>query len=136
VSTGAWPRPPGAYLHGSVVVVPARVAAWMDATLRLREVRTAVRAADAEVYSVLVAIRLAALTWRNGTSGSGQQAAPQPASTPGSQLMTTTQAAAITGVSDRTIRRAVSGGTLPARKHGGRWLITSTDLDQYRARAR
>lgn len=39
-----------------------------------------------------------------------------------------TEAAQATGVSKRTIRDAISDGTLPARKRGRRWIIPALAL--------
>ncbi|MFY1589160.1 hypothetical protein ACN267_32260, partial [Micromonospora sp. WMMD734] len=65
-------RPPAAYVHGldgPTVVVPGRVAAWLERHANLRQVRTAQRGADPEVDAVLVALAVAAAAWR-------QQAVP------------------------------------------------------------
>lgn len=45
-----------------------------------------------------------------------------------------TEAAAILGVSQRTIRRAIARGELPAAKQGGVYRIAPPDLEKYRER--
>lgn len=37
----------------------------------------------------------------------------------------------ILGVSDQTIKRRIKSGELPARKIGGKWKVTRSDLEEY-----
>lgn len=130
------PRPPAAYVHGdgSVVVVPARVAAWLQRHAGLRSLRTECRGVDREVDAVLVALAVAAAAWSgqfNG-SGSGTVHAGQPEPAPVSTL-TTAQAATLLGCTDRAVRKAIAAGRLHAVDDGGRWRIAREDLEHYRA---
>src|SRR5262245_32748341 len=43
------------------------------------------------------------------------------------------EAAAVLGVSDRTVRRAIARGDLPATRHAGVYRIAAADLARYRA---
>src|SRR5215217_4178328 len=45
-------------------------------------------------------------------------------------------AAAVLGVSQRTVRRAIARGDLPATKHAGVYRIAPADLERYRMRGR
>ncbi len=61
---------------------------------------------------------------------------PRPAEgdVPDGHWLTTHDAAAQSGVHERTIRRAISRGELTATRHGGRLLIAPHDLHAYAAR--
>jgi excisionase family DNA binding protein len=61
------------------------------------------------------------------TADSGHDPAAQPA------FLTAREAAAKLGVHERTIRRAIDRGELPAAKHAGIFRIAPTDLARYRA---
>lgn len=132
------PRPPGAYVHGTegpVVIVGGRVAAWLERHANLRAIRTAHRGIDPEVDAVMVALGVAAATWRQRVAASAdhgteqaKQAAPVPRST-----LTTKQAATLLDMSERGIRDACAEGRLPAERHGGQWAIAREDAEHYRA---
>lgn len=128
-------KPPSAYLHGEgpacIVIVPARVAAWIASRTELRGARISARGDDPEVYAVLAALHRAALTWR--TSATGSPTPPPPEVTTPSKWMSTSQAAQRLGVTDRAIRNAISSGRLPAQSVDGRWRITREDIEHYRA---
>lgn len=127
-------RSPAAYVHGvdaPIVVVPARVAAWLERHARLGELHAGNRGADPEVDAVLVALVLAARAWRMSATGR-VEAAPTGTETP-SRQMNAAQAAEVIGVSDRSIRRAITTGRLPARKVATCWVIEREDVEHYRA---
>ena len=46
------------------------------------------------------------------------------------------QLAEVFGVNERTVRRWISSGTLPAYKLGHQWRISQRDLDAFLQRAR
>lgn len=129
------PKPPGAYLHGDgpacVVIVPARVAAWLATRTNLRNVRISARGTDPEVYAVLHDLHRAALAWR--TSAAGSVDAPVPEEPRPSEWGSTTQAAGLLGITDRAVRLAVREGRLPAQQVAGRWRVTREDVEHYRA---
>lgn len=128
-------RPPTAYVHGvdaPVVVVPARVCAWLERYASLNEVRIQERGADPEVDAVLVAVRLAALTWRTTATGTAVAAKPE-APTDLNQWMSTGQAAERLGITDRAVRLAIKENRLKATNLDGRWRITAEDLQHFTA---
>lgn len=135
--TAEW-RPPAAYVHGidgPAVVVPARVAAWLERVARVAQLRIDHRGIDPEVDSVLVALGVAATAWRvnQGIStdqGTGQRKEPELAA--GSSL-TTTQAANLLHITDRGVRAAIASGRLDAQRVGDQWLIDREDLEHFRA---
>lgn len=51
-------------------------------------------------------------------------------------ILTAVEAAALLGVHERTIRRAISRGDLPAVKRSGVFWIDLSDLDRYQVRRR
>lgn len=128
-------RSPAAYIHcvgAPVVVIPARVCAWLERHARLNEVRIRERGSDPEVDAVLVALRLAALTWRTTATGTPVAAKPEPASEL-NQWLSTTQAADILYITDRAVRLAISEKRLPATFVNGRWRITREDTQHFAA---
>lgn len=126
-------RPPAAYVHGlggPVVVVPGRVAAWLERHADLGKLRAEHRGADAEISAVLVALGVAAATWRGAATGTTDAATPEPDSP---SELSTSQAAGLAEVSPRAIRRAIAEGRLPARRAGQRWVLSREDVEHYRA---
>lgn len=127
-------RPPQAYVHGidaPIVVVPARIAAWLERNLGLNQVRINARGADPEVDSVLNALRLAALTWRTTVTGSSQ--APEPEATRESKWYSTTEAGERLGITDRAVRLAIKEKRLHATNLDGRWRLTTEDIEHFKA---
>lgn len=85
------------------------------------------------ILALLIAALIAEAKAGMSATGQDRAAGDQPArsSTAG---LTTSDAAAALGVTDRTIRRAAASGQLPATRVGRRsWLISPDDLEQYRA---
>lgn len=126
-------RPPSAYIHGvgsPSVVVPGRVAAWLESH-GLNELRIVARGADAEVDNVLVAIRTAAMAWRAAATGSKQ--APEPEVTRESKWYSTTEAAERLGITDRAVRLAIQEKRLHATNLDGRWRINTEDIEHFKA---
>ena len=127
-------RPPAAYVHGvhaPVVIVPARIAAWLERHASLNEVRIRSRGADPEVDAVLAALRLAALTWRTAVTGSTN--APEPELPPQSKYYSTSEAAERLGITDRAVRLAIAQNRLNATNLHGRWRITPEDIAHFKA---
>jgi hypothetical protein len=101
---------------GGVVIVPARLAALLVLRLRLAEYYAKHRGKDPELDRLLVALGRASLASRGldvtdlGTDVDhrAEQAAPSP------ERLSTTQAAARLGVTDRAIRAAITRHRLPA----------------------
>lgn len=89
-------RTPAHYVHGlgmagPVVIVPGRIAAWLECHADLNSVRVNARGMDPEADAVRLAIRWAALAWRDVATGRQQPAEPEVAGS-SRQWMTTTQA--------------------------------------------
>ena len=109
------------------VLVPPRIADWIERQIGLvSERRIGLADTDPLAYAVLSALRIVAFNHR---SGSGTKSAQGQPSSKESQWLTTSEAAARVGVTDRAIRKWIAQGRLPATRYGGRWLIDQTDLD-------
>lgn len=129
-------RPPAAYIHGvgaPVVVIPARVCAWLERHARLNEVRIRERGSDPEVDAVLVALRLAALTWRTTATGSPVAAKPEEPASLNQMWFSSREAADRLGVTDRAVRLAIQERRLNAASINGRWRITKEDIEHFAA---
>ncbi len=131
-------RQPEQYLHGlhaPVVVVPARVAAWLGRR-GLDSLRINARGVDAEVDDVLAALHLAGLQWRASVEPEAEPevAGPQPEVAPAlGTVMGTREAADLLGLTVRAVTLAIQQGRLSAERVGGRWRITRDDVEHYRA---
>lgn len=118
--------------NGPAVMVPARVAAWLDVHAKLSSLRVRTRGSDSEVDAVLVALRVAALEWR--TSATGSEVEPEPeVRRESSQWLSTGQAAGLLGMSARGVRLAISEGRLEAQQVAGRYRISRANVEHYRA---
>lgn len=133
-------RPTGAYVHGAsgpVAVVTGRIAALLLARADIATLRLEARTEDPEVTAVLGALTYAANAYRTRTSATsalgGSEVDSQAEVAPRLQVMTTTEAAALLGITDRAIRLACAHGRLPAEQAGGRWQINRADVDNYRS---
>lgn len=127
-------RPPEHYVHGfdgPGVVVPGRVAAWLNRHGGLNELRRCIRGMDAEVDSVLVALSVAGTAWLSSVHGTTPRNVPEAA--PKSAWLTTTQAAHLLDQTDRAVRMACQSGRLQAEQENGRWRIRREDFEHYRA---
>lgn len=116
-----------------VTVVPADVALVLLIRAGLAEYRRTHRGENWRVDQVLLELSNAAHRWRD-LADRGQHRAPTADTAPSSARITTTQAADLTGLSDRTIRRAISDGHLPAERVGRTYLVSRDDVGHYRAR--
>lgn len=128
------PRPPESYIHGvtaPIVIVPARVATWLERYAGLNDLRIRARGNDPEVDSVLQAMHRAALHWRTTVTGSDQ--APAPEEPAQSKWMGTQEAAAALGITDRAVRLAITQKRLHATNLHGRWRITPEDIEHFKA---
>jgi excisionase family DNA binding protein len=116
-----------------VVSVPADVALALLVKAGLDDYRRDHRGENPRVDRILIELTEAAIRWRE-LADRGQKRAPNADTMPSSQRLTTKQAASITGVSDRTIRRAIAAGRLPAERVGRIYLVNRQDVGRYRTR--
>ena len=123
---------------GAVTVVPGRVAAWLLSRAGLADYHRAHRGDDPEVDQVLVALKLAAIAWRErnttGTDHGTQAADTPPQAAPSPHWLTTTATARVLGITARAVVKAISAGRLPAQWSAGCWWINPDDVEHYRAR--
>ena len=123
-------------VNGPAVLVPCRVAAWLLSRAGLAKYHHTHRGDDPEVDQVLIALKLAALAWRERNASADRvtraaETAQQPAPSP--QWLTTTTAARALGIGDRAVRKAIGAGRLRATWAGGQWWIDPEDVAHYRA---
>ena len=133
-------RGPQVYLHGvdsdgrpcASVIVPSRVAAYLERYAGLDAFRREHRGADCDVDDVLIALHQAALSWRGAATGTRQPAQPEPGT--GLNYFSTTQAASLLGITVRAVTRAATEGRLGAEKPDGiRWRISREALEHFKA---
>jgi excisionase family DNA binding protein len=109
------------------VVVPGRIAAWLEREAGLTDDRRILlRDADVLKYEVLAALHLAALCDRSGVGTKVAVARTDPRNL--ETWLTTAEAASRLGVTDRAIRKWIAIGRLPAVKHGGRWVLNRNHI--------
>jgi excisionase family DNA binding protein len=131
-------RPPESYVYGvdgPGVMVPGRIAAWLERAAHLRELRTSVRGVDPELDAVLVALALTAAQWRTRRGVStdhGTELRKLGTESSGCPL-TTGEAADLLDMSERGVRKAIEAGRLQATRHGDVWRIGKEDLEMFRA---
>jgi excisionase family DNA binding protein len=114
-----------------VTVVPADVAVILLVKAGLDGYRRAHRGENPRVDRVLIELTEAAIRWRE-LSARGQNRAPNADIVPSLQeRLTTKQVADLTGVSSRTVRRAIAAGHLPAQRLGRLYVIDRRDVGHY-----
>jgi len=125
---GDWAEQIGRHiLPDGSVAVPPRIAAWLEKRAGVtNERRIALRDTDPAAYAVLAALRL--VTLYDCSDAGAKLAAQQHLTQELRMWMSTSTAAALLGVTDRAIRKWIAAGTLPATRHGGRWLINRNHL--------
>jgi excisionase family DNA binding protein len=118
-------------LSGPAVVISGRTAAWLEKYAALTALRVKVRGTDPAISKELEELRLAAMVWRGSATGTEEAVRDQPAAS--SNWLSTTQAAAVLGVSPRAVVKAIARGKLPSTRVGGRHRISREDAEHYRA---
>jgi excisionase family DNA binding protein len=122
-------------INGPFVVIDGAVCAMLDRLLRLDQIGRKYRGQNEQFDQSLAAIRLAGAAYSE-RSGSGADSAPQPDVPPHSvrqqnPTVSTTKAASILGMTDRSVRRAIREKRLPATCLDGRYRINRDDLTNY-----
>lgn len=119
-------------VDGPAVLVPARIAALLEAKANLSALRVRTRGVDPEATDVLEALHVAAMSWRGSACGTEVAAEAEPAALSESWV-TTGEAADLVGISSRAIRKAIAEQRLPATEDGGRHRISREDVEHFRA---
>jgi excisionase family DNA binding protein len=127
-------------VEGPAVLVPGRVAALLEKTLKLDTVRSQLRGADRETDEVLLAIRVTGLRWAEGRSAepacdhaSDVHKVPQVG---GRSDMTTRQVANALGISTAAVTLAAREGRLDGRQVGGQWRFDMDSVAVWKAMRR
>ncbi|MGH3722036.1 MAG: helix-turn-helix domain-containing protein [Pseudonocardiaceae bacterium] len=116
-----------------ITIIPADVAVILLTRGGLGEYRKSHRGEHPRVDRVLIELTEAAIRWRELTDN-GQNRAPNTDTGPSSELLTTRQAADLARTSDRTIRRLIAAGRIPAARAGRACLIRRDELDHHTRR--
>lgn len=128
-------RQPEVYIHGGhapIVVVPARAAAWLYRKCDLDALRIEMRGTDPEISNVLVALKVAGLSW--AASATGREPATKAEVERTSKSVGTATAAQLLKITQRAVGLAIAEHRLPATKIDGRWTIAREDLEHFRSR--
>ncbi|MET3450101.1 helix-turn-helix domain-containing protein [Curtobacterium sp. 1544] len=117
---------------GPVVLVSARAAAWLIRYAELDSYHQTHRGEDAEVDQTLIALKVAALSWRNAATGT--KSAAKPELTAQLEWLSTKQAADALAMTDRAIRKAIRENRLQATTVGRAYRINREQLAHFKAR--
>lgn len=127
-------RPPEHLVHGLngvVVVLDARVCAYLNRYAGLQDFHRANRGLDPQVDAALTAMRVAELHWSRSATGTVQAAEPELART--SEWLSTTEVAARLWMSSRGVRKAIAEGRLQAEQVAGRWRVSREAFAHFKA---
>ncbi|TCK63611.1 excisionase family DNA-binding protein [Curtobacterium sp. PhB136] len=115
-----------------MLIVSGRVAAWMLRYAGLEAYHLEHRGEDAEIDQTLIAMKVAALSWRSAATGTQSAALPElPAQ---SEWLSTKQAADALAMTDRAIRKAIRENRLKANRVGRAYRINREQLAHFKAR--
>ncbi|MFE7980597.1 helix-turn-helix domain-containing protein [Streptomyces cellulosae] len=129
------------YVRDAAVVegAAAHILAELLATPGVRRyLRSRPATLQRDIEQAVAAIRRAAVAYEtalvSATSGTGNAETPGPEIVqPFDREITTGEAAALLGLSERRARQLAAGGM--GRRAGGRWLLDRTAVEEYRRRA-
>lgn len=127
-------RPAQHLVHGTdgpVVILSARVCAYLGRYAALDAFRASHRGSDRETDEALTAMRVAALAWRSSVTGTTEAAKPELAAS--SKWLSTSETASLLGMTDRGVRTAIADGRLKAENIAGRWRINLENLEHFKA---
>lgn len=119
-------------LDGPVVVVSGRVAAWMLRHAGLEAYHLEHRGEDADIDQTLIAMKVAALSWRS--TATGTKSAAKPELNAQLEWLSTKQAADALAMTDRAIRKAIRENRLQATMVGRAYRINREQLAHFKAR--
>lgn len=117
---------------GPVVLISARAAAWLIRYAELERYHEGHRGEDAEIDQTLIALKVAALSWRNTATGTKSAAKPELAAQ--LEWLSTRQAADALAMTDRAIRKAIRENRLKATMVGRAYRINREQLAHFKAR--
>lgn len=118
--------------EGPVVLISARAAAWLIRYAELERYHEAHRGQDAEIDQSLIALKVAALSWRSAATGTSN--APRPELATQLEWLSTKQAADALAMTDRAIRKAIRENRLKANRVGRAYRINREQLAHFKAR--
>ena len=135
-------HPPEHYIYGTdgpVVILSGRVASILENAF-LDQFRRQIRGRDPELDSVLTAVRIAALSYRQWREGSRLGTTFAEQGEQEGQLSSRTEigaraAAELLNMTVRGVRKAITEGRLPAELKDGQWVIQRDDVLAYKTRA-
>jgi excisionase family DNA binding protein len=112
------------------VLIPPRVAKWLKKRLGpTLDRRILMRDTDPDASAALTALYQVGLGWRPSDTVSDSGTKVAAVHHESVDWCTTTEAARIAGVTDRTVRYWIKRQRLPATKHGGRYLVSRRHID-------
>ena len=114
------------YITNGWAIIPPHIARWLESRAKVTaDTRARLRDTDWEAHQVLTSLHVVALRYARSDSGT-KQVAGHGNQEQSDAWMSTVEAAAALGVTDRCIRKWINAKRLPATKSGARWLITET----------
>ena len=119
-------------VDGAVVLVTGRAAAWLLRYAELDHYHANHRGEDPEIDQTLIALKVAALSWRE--SATGTKSATSAELTTQLQWLSTKQAADALAMTDRAIRKAIRENRLKANRVGRAYRINREQLAHFKAR--
>ena len=110
--------------------MPARICAYLNRYAGLGQFRLDNSGVDPELDALLIAFRVAEMTWNRAATGTARATTPELAAS--SEWLSTTQAAGQLHMTDRGIRTAIAAGRLKAESVAGRWRISREAFSHFR----
>ena len=113
-------------------IIPPHIAHWLESRAKVTaDTRARLRDTDWEAHQVLTSLHVVALRYARSDYG------PKPAAGHGNQeqsdaLLSTVEAAAALGVTDRCIRNWCRNKRIPAAKWGAQWVIHRNGIDIFK----
>jgi excisionase family DNA binding protein len=113
-------------------IVPPQIAHWLEKRAEVNAgTRARLRETNWDAYLVLTSLHAVALQYRRSDPGTNTAVGDHERSD-SEVWMSTSEAAAELGVTDRCIRKWIHNKRLQAIKPGCRWLINRNDVDIFK----